>query len=302
MENMIRIDSLRKSYEDIEALRGLSFEIKKGEMFCLVGPDGAGKTSLIRVLCGLASFDEGSVEVMGMDIRKSRRVVQKNIGYLSQKFSLYGDLSVDENIEFIARIHNVRDFKNRRDQLLEFTNLKPFRSRLAERLSGGMKQKLGLACSLIHKPEILFLDEPTTGVDPVSRREFWKILYGLLKNGMTIVMSTPYMDEAERGSRVAMMNLGETIALDSPSGIKKLINARVCEIVCSPIQAAYRLIKEIPEIEAQIFGDRIVLMLGPEISVNKVREILQEGGILVTDLRQIEPSLENVFIHLIKQR
>ncbi|HSD64075.1 MAG TPA: ABC transporter ATP-binding protein, partial [Ignavibacteriaceae bacterium] len=208
MENSIVIHNLKKSYGKIEAVKGISFEVFRGEMFGLVGPDGAGKTTTIRILCGLLSQDLGEVKIFDDDLRINKRKVQKNIGYLSQKFSLYGDLTVDENIEFFADIHGVKNFEVRRNELLEFTRLIPFRNRLVDNLSGGMKQKLALACSLIHKPKIIFLDEPTTGVDPVSRRDFWKILSNLIKEGITIFMSTPYLDEAERCNRVALMNKG----------------------------------------------------------------------------------------------
>ena len=169
MRSVINISKLKKSYDNIVAIKNLNLKINEGEMFGLVGPDGAGKTTTIRILCGLLKPDSGSVEVLDSDLKKKKKEIQNQIGYLSQKFSLYGDLSVDENIEFFADIHNVKDFQKRRDELLAFTRLTPFRDRLAENLSGGMKQKLALACSLIHKPKIIFLDEPTTGVDPVSR-------------------------------------------------------------------------------------------------------------------------------------
>ncbi len=196
MNEAINIEQLHKNYGDIKAVNGINLNVNEGEMFGLVGPDGAGKTTTIRILCGLLKVDSGSVEVLGSELKKNKKEIQNQIGYLSQKFSLYGDLSVDENIEFFADIHNVKDFHNRRNELLAFTRLTPFRDRLAEKLSGGMRQKLALACSLIHKPKILFLDEPTTGVDPVSRRDFWKILSDLQKEGITILMTTPYLDEA----------------------------------------------------------------------------------------------------------
>ena len=176
MESIIKIENLKKSYADVEAVRGVTYEVHKGEMFGLVGPDGAGKTTTIRILCGLLSPDSGSVFVFDKDITKSRKDVQNQIGYLSQKYSLYGDLTIDENVEFFADIHGVKNYEDRRNELLEFTRLTPFRKRLADNLSGGMKQKLALSCALIHKPLLLVLDEPTTGVDAVSRKEFWEML------------------------------------------------------------------------------------------------------------------------------
>jgi len=302
MNPIIEISDLFKSYEATEAVRGFSLEIEKGEMFGLVGPDGAGKTTAIRILCGLLSANSGNVKLFGEDIKTDKDKIQNSIGYLSQKFSLYGDLTIDENIEFFADIHDVKNFKERRDELLEFTRLKPFRDRLADKLSGGMKQKLALACSLIHKPKILFLDEPTTGVDPVSRRDFWKILSNLKKEGITILMTTPYLDEAERCNRVAMMNRGEIIALDTPQNIKASINKIVVEIVCSPIRKAYEIIKYKTEFDVQLFGDRInIVMNNFESEFPNLKEMLESNGVNIVDSRRITPTLENVFIYLIKE-
>lgn len=301
MKEVIEINNLHKSYAEIKAVNGISLSVAEGEMFGLVGPDGAGKTTTIRILCGLLKIDEGEVNILGKNIERHTKEIQNNIGYLSQRFSLYGDLTVDENIEFFADIHNVKNYNGRRDELLEFTRLKPFRDRLADKLSGGMKQKLALACSLIHKPKIIFLDEPTTGVDPVSRRDFWKILAGLLKEGITIFMSTPYLDEAERCSRVAMMNNGEIIALDTPQKIKEELNKQVIELVCAPIRTAYQLIKDNTEFESQMFGDRINIVLNSyEENFPSIEKLLTKNGVEIFDKRVITPSLENVFIHLIK--
>src|SRR5271169_4220583 len=185
--SLIEIKSVTKKFrlqrrkEELIAVDNVSLEIEKGEMFALVGPDGSGKTTLIRMLCGITVPTSGEMHVAGFDVAKQTEEVRKRIGYLSQKFSLYGDLTIDENIEFFAEIHGVYDYTERRNELLEFTRLTPFRKRLAEKLSGGMKQKLALACTLVHRPRLIFLDEPTTGVDPVSRREFWIILSQLLR-------------------------------------------------------------------------------------------------------------------------
>jgi drug efflux transport system ATP-binding protein len=302
MKIIIEINKLYKSYNAVKAVKGISLNVSHGEMFGLVGPDGAGKTTTIRILCGLLGFDSGEVRLLGEDIDRSKKKIQNNIGYLSQKFSLYGDLTIDENIEFFADIHNVKNFKERREELLEFTRLKPFRDRLAEKLSGGMKQKLALACSLIHKPKILFLDEPTTGVDPASRRDFWKILSNLQKDGITILMTTPYLDEAERCNRVAMMNKGEIIAVDTPKNIKNSINKIVVEIVCSPIRKAYEILKERTEFDVQLFGDRINVVINNfENEFQSIENMLNDEGINITGSRTITPTLENVFIYLIKE-
>ncbi len=300
MNSIITINNLEKSFAEIKAVNGISLEIKSGEMFGLVGPDGAGKTTTIRMLCGLINPDSGEVKILNKNITKEKKEIQKNIGYLSQKFSLYGDLTVDENIEFFAEIHNVKDYEDRRNQLLEFTRLSSFRDRLADKLSGGMKQKLALACSLIHKPKILFLDEPTTGVDPVSRRDFWKILAELQKDGLTIIMTTPYLDEAERCNRVAMMNKGEIIACNKPEEIKKEISRIVFEVVCTPARKAYSLIKNQQKYEVHLFGDRISLLLENELELEqKIKPLLEHESIEIHDLRRVTPSLENVFMHLI---
>jgi drug efflux transport system ATP-binding protein len=302
MNNIITISNLYKSFANIKAVNDLSLSIKAGEMFGLVGPDGAGKTTTIRILCGLLGFDKGAVTLLNLDIKKHKNNIQESIGYLSQKFSLYRDLTVDENIEFFAEIHNVTNYKKRRDELLVFTRLTKFRDRLAENLSGGMKQKLALACSLIHRPKILFLDEPTTGVDPVSRRDFWKILSSLRNEGITIFMSTPYLDEAERCTRVAMMNKGEIIALDEPAKIKESINKEVLEVVCSPIREAFQIIKNQTEYDVQIFGDRINIVLDKKSEdINQIENILTKNSITISSKRTIPPTLENVFIYKIKE-
>ena len=302
MNEIIKIENLAKRYADILAVNNISLSVGEGEMFGLVGPDGAGKTTTIRILCGLLKPDSGTVEVLGSDLKKKKKEIQNQIGYLSQKFSLYGDLSVDENIEFFADIHNVKGFEKRRDDLLAFTRLTPFRDRLAEKLSGGMRQKLALACSLIHKPKILFLDEPTTGVDPVSRRDFWKILSDLQKDGITILMTTPYLDEAERCNRVALMNKGEFIAVDTPQNTKASMNKQVIEIITDNIKKTYSLLKEKFGTDAQIFGDRInlVTVVGKSV-IEEIRTMLQENNLSLLSYRTITPSLENVFIHLVKK-
>lgn len=302
MRNIITVDNLKKKFGEITAVDGVSFSVKQGELFGLIGPDGAGKTTIIRCLCGLLNADEGDIQILDSDIKKFRKKIQNNIGYLSQRFSLYGDLSIDENIEFFAEIHNVRDYIRRRNELLEFTRLTPFRKRIADKLSGGMKQKLALACSLIHKPQILFLDEPTTGVDPVSRRDFWKILADLQKEGITILMSTPYLDEAERCNRVALIDKGRIISLDSPQNLKSGLNKNVIEIISSDSHRAYKLLKENYEFDAQLFGDRInILMDISSKDFEEIKNFLEKNEIQINFYRKTEPSLENVFMNLVEK-
>jgi len=300
----IELRSVSKSFGAHVAVDTVSLDVERGEMFALVGPDGSGKTTTIRMLCGILSPDRGDLLVSGFDVRRQSAEVKARIGYLSQKFSLYGDLTIDENIEFFAEIHRVRDYKKRREELLEFTRLTPFRGRFAENLSGGMKQKLALACTLIHTPEVIFLDEPTAGVDPVSRRDFWKILSNLLKTGITIFMTTPYLDEAERCSRVAMMNEGRILVCDTPQNLKGLMKGAVIEIVCDGIRKASDVLRSaLPDLEVQAFGDRLnVLVPDEKKGIRNMMAILKKNGIDVSDQRVITPSLENVFISLLTER
>ena len=220
MSAAIEFDGVAKKYGTTQALDAVTLDVRRGEMFGLIGSDGAGKTTAIRLMCGLLGADAGSVRVLGRDPVREHRALTEKVGYLSQRFSLYGDLTIDENVAFFAEIHGVADYHPRRDQLLDMTQLTPFRGRLADKLSGGMKQKLALACTLVHEPELILLDEPTTGVDPVSRREFWKLLSEFLSRGITILMSTPYLDEAERCHRVALLHEGRLLACDEPSRLR----------------------------------------------------------------------------------
>ncbi|MFI5211912.1 MAG: ABC transporter ATP-binding protein [Ignavibacteria bacterium] len=276
--------------------------VNSGEVFGLVGPDGAGKTTLIRMLCGLITPDKGTANILGYDLLKENNRIKNEIGYLSQKFSLYADLTVDENIEFFAELHGVKDFSKRREELLEFTRLTKFRKFLAGKLSGGMKQKLALACTLIHKPKIIFLDEPTTGVDPVSRRDFWKILSRLHNDGVTIVISTPYMDEAERFNTIAMMNSGKLLMCESPKVIKASMKKVIIEFVTPKLREAYKVITDNTEYESQLFGDRLdVAVDNYENDLAVIKSLLTQKNIDITGNRIKPVSLENVFIHLLKK-
>jgi len=301
LETAIEIKNLVKHFEDVKAVDGISFDVKKNEIFGLVGPDGAGKTTIIRILCGLFLPDSGTAAILGLDLVKQINKIKNQIGYLSQRFSLYADLTVDENIEFFADIHGVKKYRQRRNELLEFTRLTDFRKFLAGKLSGGMKQKLALACTLIHKPQIIFLDEPTTGVDPVSRRDFWKILSNLLKEGITILVSTPYLDEAERFNRIAMMDKGKILMFDTPANIRSSLKKHVVEIITPDIRNSYKIIKENTNFEVQLFGDRLDAALNNyEKEFEELKTLLNNNDIEITDIRQKPTSLENVFIHLLK--
>jgi ABC-2 type transport system ATP-binding protein len=294
----ISLDRVVKRYGATTALAGLSLEVRRGEMFGLIGPDGAGKTTAIRVMCGLLHADEGTLRELGLDPVRAHRRLTERVGYLSQRFSLYGDLTIDENIAFFAEVHGVRDYRRRRDQLLAMTQLTPFRTRLADRLSGGMKQKLALACTLVHEPDLILLDEPTTGVDPVSRREFWKLLSEFLANGITILMSTPYLDEAERCTRVALVHEGRVLAADEPARLRQLIPGRMLEILAHGTAAADSL-RALPGVrEAQVFGERIHITLDDDSaqSEERFRAALRETPLGDVAIRPVQPSLEDVFI------
>ena len=218
MPPIIETHDLTRRFGELTAVDGLNLSVAKGEIFGLVGPDGAGKTTTLRLLCGLMDPTRGSARVAGHDVAREPQAVKDQIGYMAQRFGLYGDLTVQENMDFYADLFGIVG-SDRRDlsvQLLRMTRMEPFRGRQASRLSGGMKQKLALMCTLLHRPQILFLDEPTNGVDPVSRRDFWAILYQLLKDGITILMTTAYLDEAERCNRVGLMHRGKLIRCDAP--------------------------------------------------------------------------------------
>ncbi|MBP7460838.1 MAG: ABC transporter ATP-binding protein [Candidatus Delongbacteria bacterium] len=299
MESVIvETRELCRNFGDIIAVDRLDLAIHPGEMFGLVGPDGAGKTTTIRMMCGIVSPSSGQIRVMGTS---DPRRIKPHIGYLSQKFSLYGDLTVDENIRFFAEIHQVSHFQQRRDELLEFTRLTPYRTRLADRLSGGMKQKLALACTLIHTPQIIFLDEPTTGVDPVSRRDFWKILSNLTKTGITIIMTTPYLDEAERCHRVCLMHQAHNLITDTPQAIKQTIPGGMVEVICRPVRNALMILKSHPLVrDIQPFGDRInILISDPTHDLPELIRVLESNRIQILNQRLIPPSLESAFIWLI---
>jgi ABC-2 type transport system ATP-binding protein len=309
MSSAVAIRNLVKSFDGIRAVDGLTLDVSQGEMFALVGPDGAGKTTTIRILCGILRADGGEAAVLGLDVVRDIRAVRRRVGYLSQRFTLYGDLSVDENIEFFARIHGVRDFRSRRDELLEFTRLAPFRDRLADRLSGGMKQKLALACTLIHTPELIFLDEPTTGVDPDTRRDFWKLLAELMARGTTIVLTTPYLDEAERCTRVAMMSGGRILACAPPDELRESLRQSVVEIVCDPVRVALavahadRVLGQVFD-GVQMLGERLDLFYGGsdvDAAIATLRAVLAANDVTVMSVRVKRPSLENVFIDLIER-
>jgi ABC-2 type transport system ATP-binding protein len=300
---VIEVAAARKVFGARRAVDDISFEVRRGEMFGVIGPDGAGKTTTLRLVCGLLKADAGSVQVLGADPFREHRVATSSIGYLSQRFSLYGDLSIDENIEFFARIHGVHDFASRRSRLLDLTGLERFRGRLAERLSGGMRQKLALACTLVHEPPILVLDEPTTGVDPVSRREFWKLLAEFLDAGLTIVMATPYLDEAERCGRIVLLSEGRVLADDEPARLQASMSGTILEIVAAPARRALAVVREQVGAErAQLFGDRLHVHVGAASDASAIVAVLERAGLPPASVRPVTPTLEDVFIERVTER
>jgi ABC-2 type transport system ATP-binding protein len=302
----IATKGLTRRFGNLVAVDQLSLEVHCGEIFGLLGPDGAGKTTTIRMLCAIMDPTEGRARVAGFDTREQPEEIKKRIGYMPQQFSLYGDLTVSENLAFFADIFEVRRpaRKERTLKLLHFARLTEFRDRRAARLSGGMQKKLALACTLIHQPEIIFLDEPTTGVDPVSRREFWDILTELHLEGVTLFVSTPYMDEAERCSRAALMYEGEVIICDEPAHIKGLVEGELLELRPSRLREASRIVRGLPGVlEVQTYGDLLhVFVDDADGRASAIGDALTAAGIEVRGIRQTRPRMEEAFISLIRKR
>jgi ABC-2 type transport system ATP-binding protein len=299
----IRTESLTKTFAELKAVDSLTLSVEEGEIFGLVGPDGAGKTTTMRMLAAIMDPTSGDAWVAGHHTVREARLVSNNIGYMSQRFGLYPDLTVAENIHFYADIYGVprRGREEKIEQLLAFSNLMPFRKRQAGNLSGGMKQKLGLACALIHTPKVLFLDEPTNGVDPSSRRDFWRILYQLLHERVTIFISTAYLDEAERANRIALMHRGKLIAVGAPAEVKRLMRGSILEVRASDPRRATTVLRERLGAESVgLFGDRVhVVTQDPASAQRQVEQILARAELSVEELRQVEPSLEDVFVSVL---
>jgi ABC-2 type transport system ATP-binding protein len=294
----VRAQALTRRFGDFVALDGLSLAVEEGEIFGLVGPDGAGKTTTMRLLTGILEPSSGEAWVDGLPVQGQAEAIKERIGYMAQRFGLYPDLTVLENLDFYADLYEVpRAGRGERvERLLAFSNLTPFKRRQAGNLSGGMKQKLGLACALIHTPRVLFLDEPTNGVDPVSRRDFWRILYQLQQEKVTIFVSTAYLDEAERCNRVGLLHQGRLLACDTVDGVKQLLKGTLLELRCdTPWQAATHL-REAALGTVALFGDRLhILVESAEEAQPRIEAVLRAEGIAAHELRVIEPTLEDVF-------
>lgn len=299
MSDMIVIEELRKTFGNTVAVDGVSLHVKEKQIFGLVGPDGAGKTTLMRMVCGLILPDAGRVSLMG-EMPGKLEQARENLGYMPQRFSLYGDLTVMENINFFGSMYGLDrgTIARRADEILELTGLIKFKGRFADNLSGGMKQKLALTCSLVTRPALLVLDEPTYGVDPESRKEFWKILYRLNREGMTILVSTPYMDEAELCGMVAFLDRGRVTAVDSPARLKENYRHRVLEVrVTARDPEMFRDLDGI--LDYSFYGDKYrVVVDDPEAGRETVRQRLAEKGATPTGIGEVPPSMEDVFISL----
>jgi ABC-2 type transport system ATP-binding protein len=299
----IKTEALTKSFAGLKAVDDLTLAIAEGELFGLVGPDGAGKTTTMRLLTAIVEPTSGDAWVAGHHLVKEAEAIKEVIGYMSQRFGLYADLTVMENLEFYADIYGVpRQGRHAKiSRLLAFSNLTPFKKRLAGNLSGGMKQKLGLSCALIHTPKVLFLDEPTNGVDPASRRDFWRILYQLLREKVTIFVSTAYLDEAERANRIALMHRGKLLAVGTPNEVKQLMRGAILEVRSAEPRRATALLREkLPANSVGLFGDRVhVVTQEPEKTMRQVETLLTEAGLKVEGVRRIEAALEDVFVSVL---
>jgi ABC-2 type transport system ATP-binding protein len=316
MDNwVIETENLTRRFKKVTAVDGLNLAVARGEIFGLVGPDGAGKTTTIRMLCAIMDPTSGSARVAGFDTVREPEEIKRRIGYMAQRFNLYGDLSVSENLDFFADVFQVRgqERQERKERLLHFARLTQFRRRRAAHLSGGMQKKLALACTLIHQPEVILLDEPTTGVDPVSRREFWDILTELHLQGITIFVSTPYMDEAERCSRVGLIYRGRIIVCDHPEQIKGLVGGDLLELrpaeavgTGSLGQSLHRAEEAVAGLEGilevQTYGDLLHVFVDDAARRQEALvAALGAAGLEVADLRQTRPRMEEAFISLVRR-
>ncbi|HET9066600.1 MAG TPA: ABC transporter ATP-binding protein [Gemmatimonadales bacterium] len=296
----LRVEGLTRRFGELTAVSDLRFEVRRGELFGLLGPDGAGKTTTLRMLAGVLRPTAGDAFVNGVSVARDPEGVKHEIAYMSQRFGLYTDLTVLENLHFYADLYRVpkRERPARLERLFQFSNLEPFQHRLAGQLSGGMKQKLGLSCALIHQPSVLLLDEPTFGVDPISRRDLWLIVHGMVAEGVTVVVSTAYMDEAERFDRLAMLHQGRQVALDRPAALQGSLDGEILAVAVDHVRGARDVAAGLPLVKrATVFGHRLHLTVananadGPAVSA-----ALEAAGHPVRESKAMTPSMEDVFI------
>ena len=294
------VRGLTRRFRTLTAVDGLSFAVAPGELFGLVGPDGAGKTTTLRMLAGVLRPTEGDVSIQGVSIARDPEAMKHRIAYMPQRFGLYADLTVAENLLFYADLYEVPRAERpaRLERLFRFSGLEPFRGRLAGQLSGGMKQKLALSCALIHQPEVLLLDEPTFGVDPVSRRDLWLIVHDMVAAGVTVIVSTAYMDEAERFDRVALLHRGRLLALDTPDALQAGLRGEMLEVRAERAREARDILRRLRLVRrAALFGDRVHLTVDSAAeAAGPVRSALLVAGLAVEGVEPVEPSMEDVFI------
>jgi len=298
-QHAVRVEGLTRRFGASVAVDGIAFTVAPGELFGLVGPDGAGKTTTLRMLAGVLRPSEGDAVLEGVSVAREPERVKHSIAYMSQRFGLYADLTVLENLSFYADLYEVpRDERpGRLERLFRFSNLAPFRDRLAGQLSGGMKQKLGLSCALIHQPRILLLDEPTLGVDPISRRDLWLIVHEMVAEGVTVVVSTSYLDEAERFDRVAFLHEGRIVALDTPAALRGAAGGVIFAVAAADLRGARDRLRRIAEVRrATVFGDRLHVVAGSADDGDRIARALTDEGMDGVEVRRIEPTLEDVFI------
>ncbi|MCD8268136.1 MAG: ABC transporter ATP-binding protein [Parabacteroides sp.] len=300
MNNEVRVEGVSKNYGEVQALQDISLDIHSGELFGLIGPDGAGKTSLFRILTTLLLADKGSATVCGLDVVRDYKEIRTRVGYMPGRFSLYQDLTVEENLNFFATVFNTTIEENYDLVRDIYVQIEPFKKRKAGKLSGGMKQKLALSCALIHRPDVLFLDEPTTGVDPVSRVEFWNMLDRLKEQGITILVSTPYMDEASRCDRIALVRSGQCLFIDTPAGIRASFGRQLWTVRASSI---YRLLVDLQSFpgtySCYAFGDTHHLALKEDgKEMDALKQFLKEKGYEDVEIKPVEPGVEDCFMAL----
>lgn len=302
----IRTENLTRKFGAVTAVNRLNLFVRRGEIFGLVGPDGAGKTTIMRLLSGILSPSEGEAWVLGHSLTRQAELIKEKVGYMAQRFALYGDLTVMENIQFYADLYDVpkKERLPRIKRLLAFSNLAPFQNRLAQNLSGGMKQKLGLVCALVHTPQVLFLDEPTNGVDPVSRQDFWRIISDLLEQGVTIFFSTAYLDEAERCHRVGLIHEGHLFLAGTSAEVKSLLKEEIWEINCSGRMKARDFLAGLPGVRrVWIYGNKIHILLKDGVQLaRQLAASLENAGFQIFSMQRVAPTLEDVFISIIKER
>jgi ABC-type multidrug transport system ATPase subunit len=306
LELMIQCEGLTKRFGHFTAVDHVSLKIEKGSIFGFLGPNGSGKSTMIRMLCGLLEPSEGSARIAGFDVAKQTDEIKNLIGYMSQKFSLYDELTVHENLKFYGRLYGLRggELTKRRDELVALTHIEPYLERRAALLSGGWRQRLAMACSLMHHPTVLFLDEPTAGIDPVARRELWDLLFEFSSQGMTLFVTTHYMDEAERCTHVGYIHSAKLIVCGAPDELKTLpiVNppgTKRFDVTSEHVTTALQTLRHLPGVRTTtVFGQSMHLLVDEQVSEQKIRDELSRAGVSHVDIHSIGPSLEDVFVAL----